>query len=111
MKICSLLVSCLKATGSMAVETPGEEFHVVIWRMSEGKLGLQVVVADNTLRIHAITGWWVKKMNQRCRTCQVGGILHQQLLETDQVVTVNGVSDIKQMLGQLTDVKVECCHL
>ena len=96
---------------AMVLETHGEEFHVALWRMGEEKLGLKLAVADNTLRIHAITGSRIEEMNQRCRTCRVKQILEQQLLERDQVVSVNGKSGLSQMVAELSNVKAECCHV
>ena len=90
----------------MVLETHGEEFHVALWRMGDEKLGLKVAVAENTLRINAITGSRIEEMNRRCRTCHVKQILEQQLLEKDQVVSVNRKIVLQQMLAELSNVKV-----
>ena len=98
-------------TRNMCKSFPEEEFHVALWRLGEEKLGLKLAVADNTLRIFAITGGRVEEMNQRCRNCHVKQILNQQLLREDQVVSVNGKTELLDMLEELSNVKVECCHM
>ena len=95
----------------MVLETLGGEFHVALWRVGEEKLGLRLAVADNTLRINAITGSRIEEMNRRCRTCCVKQILDQQLLEKDRVVSVNGKTELAQMFAELSNLKVKCCHL
>lgn len=95
----------------MVLEKHCEEFHVALWRMGGQKLGIKLAVAFSTLRINAITGSWIQEMNQRCRTCRVVQILHQQLLENDQVVSVNGKTELPRMVEELSNLKVECCHL
>ena len=47
----------------MVLVTHGEEFHVAIQRTGEEKLGLKVSVADNMIRIDAITGSQIKEMH------------------------------------------------
>ena len=95
----------------MVLETRGEEFHVALWRVGEGKLGLKLAVAANTLRVHAITGSRIEEMSWRCRTCRVKRILEQQLLEKDELVSVNGETELSLMLAMLGDVKVACYHM
>ena len=88
-----------------------EDFHVAVWRMGSGKLGMQLAVYTNALFIHAISGSQIKESNRRCRTCRVEQILQQQLLVKDQVVGVNGKTQLHEMLVTLFDVTVKCCHL
>jgi hypothetical protein len=47
----------------MVLETHDEEFHVAFPRTGEEKLGLKVSVADNMMRIDAITGSQIKEMH------------------------------------------------
>ena len=47
----------------MVLETHDEEFHVAFPRTGEEKLGLKVAVADNMMRIDAITGSQIKEMH------------------------------------------------
>lgn len=87
------------------------ERHVVLWRMGAEKLGLQLAVADNTLKISAITGRCIEAMNRRCRSCRVKQILDYQLLVDDQVVCVNGKRELFDMFKELSNVEVECLHV
>ena len=95
----------------MFLEKHCEEFHVALWRVGGQKFGIRLAVAGSTLRINAITGSWIQEMNQRCRTCRVVQILDQQLLENDQVVSVNGQTELPRMVEELGNLEVECCHL
>ena len=88
-----------------------EDFQVTVWRMESGKLGMQLAVYTNALFIHAISGSQIKESNRRCRTCRVEQILQQQLLVKDQVVGVNGKTQLHVMLVTLFDVTVKCCHM
>eukprot|EP00930_Biecheleria_cincta_P038260 TRINITY_DN2628_c0_g1_i1.p1 TRINITY_DN2628_c0_g1~~TRINITY_DN2628_c0_g1_i1.p1 ORF type:complete len:334 (+),score=56.94 TRINITY_DN2628_c0_g1_i1:36-1004(+) len=95
----------------MVLERPGKEFHVAVWRDGQEKLGLKLAVHRDILRVDAITGSRIIEANQRCRSCRLEQVVQQQLLENDQVVSVNGQTELKGMLAELNDVKVECCHL
>lgn len=95
----------------MVLETHGEEFHVPVWRVREEKLGLKVAVSDNTLRIDAVTGSQLKLISERCRSCNVKEILGHQLMESDQVVNINGKTALRDMLEELRNTKVECLHM
>lgn len=95
----------------MVLETHGEEFHVPVWRVREEKLGLRVAVSDNTLRIDAVTGSQLKLISERCRSCKVSEIIGHQLMESDQVVSVNGKTALADMLAELHNTKVECLHI
>ena len=79
--------------------------------MGSDKLGMQLAFYDNAMFINAISGSQIKENNRRCRTCRVKQILGQQLLEKDQVVSVNGKTQPQEMLEELFDVTVKCCHM
>ena len=96
---------------SQASQNVIEAFHVAVYRMESGKLGMKVAVYDNAMFIHAISGSQIEESNRRCRTCRVEQILRQQLLVKDQVVSVNGKTKKQDMLGELLDVTVNCCHM
>ena len=87
------------------------DFHVVIWRDGSRKFGFKVAVADDDLIIHSIHGTQIEDMNRRCRSCCVKQIVEQQLLEKDRVVCVNGKTGSVEMLANLSDVSLPCCHL
>ena len=87
------------------------DFHVVIQRYGSRKFGFKVAVADDVLFIHSIHGSQIEDMNMRCRSCCVEQILEQQLLEKDRVVCVNGKTGSVEMLANLSDVSLPCCHL
>ena len=96
----------------MSLKSRDEEFHVALWRVGREKFGLKLAVFRDTMKILAITGGTlVDEMNRRCRTCRVREILDQQLLVHDQVVSVNGETEVPRMLQELTNFMVECCHL
>ena len=96
----------------MSLKSRDEEFHVALWRVGREKFGLKLAVFRDTMKILAITGGTlVDEMNRRCRTCRVREILDQQLLVHDQVVSVNGETEVPRMLQELNNFIVECCHL
>ena len=89
----------------------GEDFHIAVWRRGSDKLGLHLAVDNNVMFINVISGSQIKEHNRRCRTCRLKQILEQQLLEKDQVVSVNGKTQPQEMLVELSDVTVQCWHI
>ena len=88
-----------------------EDFHIAVWRKGSDKLGLHLAVDSNVMFINVISGSQIKEHNRRCRTCRLKQILEQQLLEKDQVVSVNGKTRLPDMLAELCNGSVECCHI
>ena len=95
----------------MASQIDWQEFLVTLWRVGGQKFGLKLACTDHAMFIYAITGRSIEEMNQRCRTCRVKQILDQQLLLGDQVMCVNGKTAVSQILGELANFDVECCHM
>jgi hypothetical protein len=93
------------------LEMFGEDFHIAVWRMGSNKLGLQLAVFNNIMFINDISGSQIKEHNRRCCTCRVKQILEQQLLKKDRVVSVNGKTGVAEMLAELYNVSVDCCHM
>ena len=91
-------------------KTHSIEHHVYIQRLGKEKLGLQVAVADELMRVSSITGLQILEWNAKCRRCHVKQILDQQLLEQDQIVCVNGKKNLAEMLAELHNVMVGCIH-
>jgi hypothetical protein len=87
-------------------------FLAVIRRLNGSTLGLTVAVADNILLVHAIKEKSsVAEWNNRCRTCGVPDLINQQLLESDQLVSINGVTKLPGILEQLLDKRVDSFYM
>lgn len=87
-------------------------FLVIIRRLNRKKLGFKVAVDGNILLIHAIEEKSpVSEWNKKCRTCGVPDLMKQQLLESDQVVNINGEIEPLGILQQLLNVNIQSFYI
>ena len=87
-------------------------FLVIIRRLHRTKLGFTVAVDGNILLIHAIEEKSsVSEWNKNCRTCAVPELMKQQLLESDQVVNINGQTEPLGIIQQLLNVNIQCFYM
>lgn len=93
----------------MVLET--RELHVCIRRTDDEGLGLRLAVADGKMWVDAMIGTRIKEWNQRCRSCGVKEIRDQELFEMDQVMCVNGETELLFMLKLMSDPEVLICHI
>jgi hypothetical protein len=97
---------------AMSSEKHVMAFLAVIRRLNRSKLGLTVAVDDNILLIHAIEEKSpVAEWNKRCRTCGVPDLINQQLLESDQLVSINGETELPGIMEQLLDESVDSFYM
>jgi len=97
--ICSIFELC--------VDMSHFEFAATIRRRDSSVLGVVMAFRNNILRIHKISGSSITDWNNYCRQFGTLDVLEQQLLVNDQVLCVNGQTDVIQMLLMLADVDVE----
>ena len=96
---------------AMVLESVCEEFHFVVWRTLEDKLGLRLAVHGRSLKVDAISSKSILETNERCRLCCVVEVSRQQLMAQDELVRVNVETELAQMLKQLNDPRISCYHL
>jgi hypothetical protein len=87
-------------------------FLVIIRRLNRKKLGFKVAVDGNILLIHAIEEKSpVSEWNKKCRTCGVPDLMKQQLLESDQLVNINGEIEPLGIMQQLLNLNIESFYM
>ena len=73
-------------------------FLAFVKRLNRSTLGLKVAVDGKMLLIHAIEEKSpLAEWNKKCRTCGEPDLMNQQLLVSDQLVNINGETELPRM--------------
>lgn len=95
----------------MILQNDGVHIHVPARRNKNGQLGFRVGVHDNKMFVDKIGAKAMQEWNEKCRSCGDKQIWNLQLMEKDEVVSVNGKDTVVEMLDDLRDRKIDCCQM